>query len=85
MKTKVVITEDSNSEMLRIETETHSLFEGNYRDFNRCGHSFKELLESVGCDVEIIKKDYDEWYPDSSGEDYQDDSDSWSGGFADNH
>ena len=23
--------------------------------------------------------------PDSSGEDYQDDSDSWSGGFADNH
>ena len=23
--------------------------------------------------------------PDSSGEDYQDDSDSWSGGFAENH
>ena len=61
---KVKITEDSSSEMLKIETETHCLFEGNYWDFDRCGAAFKEMLESVGCDVEIIEKDYDEWYED---------------------
>jgi hypothetical protein len=63
-KTRVIITEDSDSEMLRIETETHCLFEGNYWDFNRSGSTFKELLEDVGCDVVINEKDYDEWYDD---------------------
>lgn len=61
MGTKVIITEDSDSEMLRIETETYC-FEGNYWDFDRCGSFFKKLLEAVGADVELIEKDYNEWY-----------------------
>ena len=52
-----------------------------------------ELIEFAmyltGHDRETIEQMYRDWNssenPDSSGEDYQDDSDSWSGGFADNH
>ena len=62
MEKKVVITEDSSSEMLRITVGKKCLFEGNYWDFNRDGGSFKELFEAVGAEVELTEKDYDEWY-----------------------
>jgi hypothetical protein len=61
-KIKIKITEDRGTEMLRIETETKCLFEGNYWDFDRCGSAFKELLESVGADVKLEEKDYNTWY-----------------------
>lgn len=59
---KVKITEDSSSEMLKIETDTECLFEGNYWDFTRSGSSFKEMLEAVGAEVELTEKDYNDWY-----------------------
>jgi len=59
---KIKITEDSESEMLKIETETECLFEGNYWDFNRGGSSFKEFFESMGIEVELEEKEYNKWY-----------------------
>jgi hypothetical protein len=59
MDNKVVITEDSSSEMLRITVGDECLFEGNYWDFNRDGTTFKRLFKSIGAEVELVEKDYD--------------------------
>lgn len=58
----IKITEDSNSEMLRIEINNKCIFEGNYWDFDRSGNGFKKMLEKIGYNVQLIEKDYDEWY-----------------------
>lgn len=58
----IKITEDIYSEMLRIEYKDECIFEGNYSDFDRSGEGFKKLFKSMKLKVEIVNKDYDEWY-----------------------
>lgn len=57
----IKITEDSTTEMLRIEIDNECIFEGNYWDFDRSGDGFKKILDKIGCNVELVEKDYNEW------------------------
>lgn len=58
----IKITEDKNSEMLRIEFNDKCLFEGNYWDFDVSGKKFAEIFKKCKLKVEILNRDYDEWY-----------------------
>jgi len=60
---KIFITEDTDSEMIRIVTEEGKhLFEGNYWDFDFCGKNIQKLLKNAGLKVELTELNYDEWY-----------------------
>lgn len=58
----IKITEDPHSEMLRIEYKDKCIFEGNFTDFSRDSDGFRELFNQMEFDVEVIEKDYEEWY-----------------------
>jgi hypothetical protein len=62
-KIKVIITEDSSSEMLQMKTsDDKCLFEGNYWDFITDSNTFKILFEKLGIECNLVEKPYDEWY-----------------------
>lgn len=58
----IKITEDLESDMLRIEYNNKCIFEGNFTDFNRSGEGFKNLFRRMDLDVEVIQEVYDNWY-----------------------
>lgn len=41
------MTEDSSSEMIRIEYNNKCIFEGNFTDFSRDSEGFKELFKEM--------------------------------------
>lgn len=61
-KINIIITNDSDSEMMKIETsEGNSLFYGNYWDFNRDPESFAELFKALNMNTEIKEIEYEDW------------------------
>ena len=58
----IKITEDTSSEMIMIEYKGKCIFTGNYWDFSRDSEGFKELFEGMEFKVEVVEKDYEEWY-----------------------
>lgn len=58
----IKITEDPHSEMLMIEYKGRCIFAGNYWAFSRDSGGFKDLFEDMDFEVEVINKDYEEWY-----------------------
>jgi hypothetical protein len=48
--------------MLRIDMGDRVLFEGHTTNFERSGHGFLTFLASMGLDVTLVNKDYDDWY-----------------------
>jgi hypothetical protein len=62
MNKEIVILEDVNTGMLRIDADNKILFEGNIWDFVVSGSSFLKLFAEMGLDVTLVNKDYDDWY-----------------------
>jgi len=58
----IKITEDTDSEMTKIERDGECVFEGNYWDLNTDGGSLECLFGKMGLKVELIEKDYEDWY-----------------------
>lgn len=59
----IKILNDEESEMIRIiDAEGKVVFEGNHWDFDRTGWDFGDLFGSLGLEVELEEKPYEEWY-----------------------
>lgn len=58
----IKIIEDSSSEMIQISYNDKCIFEGNFHDFPRDSEGFYKLFKQMDLNVEVIEKNYENWY-----------------------
>ena len=58
IESNVVVKNDKQNEILIIEKDGETIFNGNYWDFNRDGKSMKNFIEKLGLTVDYIEFDH---------------------------